>query len=640
MTAVRRVSFAMVLAAGVAGCQPDEPQLVAMHGCGLEQEDLSGLRIVVRGDFPPSSETELLLVPGESGRFDELPGNAAGLTVEGLIGDTPIAVGRTAGVGADQMVVYFAPPNSVCSVPSGISFRDAGGIALGREGEVLIAGGRDGFGALTDELVLVDLSAESAEVLAATLPAPTAGQSLHRAADRRFVMVGGARGGDRWFSTLAIDLDAADPVRPPVPLEVSGSTVGVAYHGAATAADGKVMIAGGCESIDDQGRCAVDPDDPATVSRQAFWIDPEDPTDTDAAPDLLEGRFGLTLLVGRDGVAFAVGGRDGLGQPVLSVERLVVDGPSWELLGEELPAPVAGAALLEDGLVVLALADGSGYFVSDSAQGELPSGQSPELPAAPHRPMLALPGERIVTDAWLLPVGSADPQATAVDLTVETPAGAGPAQRVGPSLLSLDDGSALLIGGRTLSDQPAAPYLARVRPPLDGPDEELPDVAGPDPDAFVSNPPTLAVVDGKDLVLSGAGTIEEFPTDRVHVRGFRSRSFSFDFVVDVNEARAHVMLLQGAMEALSLRLDADGVVARRRGADGQLKSADCELGPDPQLNGNASLRLDVSQGAIRLEQAGEELATCSGLEGPPASVGLGVSGNGEVRVRQMRLSRR
>lgn len=637
MTRPRGAGLAILSAAVLTGCNPDEPELVALHGCGVEA-DIPQLRVVVRGDFPPSEDTELLLARGDSGRFSRLPAQANALTVEGLKGTLSAAVGRTRGVEDDQMVVYFAPPDSLCSVPSGVAYRDSAGIAVGDGGEVLIAGGRMFDGDPTDELVRVDLDGEETEILGATLPAPTAGQTLHAIGQRRFLMVGGARAGDPWFSTLELDLGAAgDPVGDPVPLEVSGAPRGVAYHGAELVPDGRILVAGGCESIDDQARCATDPDDPAQITRRTFWLDPEDPTDADAGPNLVHRRFAPNLLVGRDGVAYAVGGYDGRGEPVTSIERLAEGTGEWKAIHEDLPGEVGGAALVEDGLVAVSLTDGTSMWFSEEASGPL----GPQLDPGPVRPMHVSPGERVAVDTWLLPIGSADPAgADAIDLVGEGAPGTRPPPRVGPTLVGLQDGSYLVAGGLAQDGDFAVPFLARARPALDGPDEELPDVAEPDPDAFVSNPPGLASIDGKRLVLEGTGQIEEYPRDRVHVRGFRSRSFDFDFVVRADGGRAHVVILQGAMEGLSFRLDPDGLVVRRRRADGEVGETSCEIGPNPMLGGSASLSLSVSPASITLVQAGEKLATCPGLEGVPAAVGLGVSGQGTVEVEQMRLFRR
>jgi hypothetical protein len=627
-----------VLVGGV-GCTPEPPQLVALHGCGLDrQAEFSDLRVVVRGDFPPDDHTELLLGPGDHGEFAELPDQARALTVEGLVGDFPAAVGRTRGVAEGQLVAYFAPANSLCSVPSGVVHREHAGMDVGSTGELLLVGGRTETGQVLDEIVRVDLDGQESEILASTLPAPTAGQSLHAIADRRFLMIGGARPSGRWFSTLEIDLDrGGDAVAAPVNLEVGGQPHGVAYAGTARGPDDRVLVAGGCATIDAAARCATGSgQEAAEVSRLAFWIDPESKK-VQRVPDLERARYEPVVLVGRDGVAYALGGRDGEDAPVPTLERLPVGAAAWEVLADDLP-PVAGGGLLEDGLVVVTHVDGSVSWYGDESSGLVELGQTLEM--ANRRPVATSPGERLITDTWMLPVGSAEGEdARALDLVEETPAGVGPGPRIGPELVELDDGSVLLVGGRSPGGTVAAPFLARVRPPLDGPDERVPDVASPDPEAFVATPPGAAVVDAKALVLEAGGQIEDYPSARAHVRGFRSHSFGFDFEVQA-EARAHVLVLQGALEGLSLRLDPDGVVARRRHADGSVGAADCELGPAPMIDGSASLRLDVSPAAVTLEQAGEPIVTCEALSGAEAAVGFGVSGQGTVEIRQMRLRRR
>jgi hypothetical protein len=639
----------VAVAAGVAvlamSACGDERRIVALHGCGVDPEiELSSLRVVLRGDFPPSSRTELVLGPGETGGFERLVTGTAGVTVEGSFGSFPAAVGRTRALDGDALVVYFAPPDSLCSVPSGIPGRAGAAGAVGAEGEVLLVGGRDGDGALLDELVVIDLDADDARVMGSRLPDATAGATLHAAGGRRFLLVGGGHRGAPWFSTSTIDLDAdGDAVAAPVPLVVDGDTVGLAFHGAAALPDGRILVVGGCATIDAVGRCTADDGAAdAVVLDRTFTVDPADPLDTRPGPPLAAGRYGATVLVGRDGTAYVAGGRNPDGSDAVALERLDVDADAWETLDAEITVPIAGAALLEGGTLVLAHDDGSVAFWSPRGEGPLELGQA--LPSAPRRPLTTLPGERVLVDGWVLPVGQAGGEPAAIDLSLSTPGGAGPGQRSGPDLLALPDGSVLVVGGTT-DGELAVPYVARMRPPLDGPDEEIPDVAGPDPSAFVSTPPGAAQVDGDRLVLAGAGTVAALPTAHVHVRGFRSRGFRFDFSLEVQDARAHVVLSQGARRLLSIGIDGDGVSVHRRGARGEVDAVACTVDGAPVLGDGPGWSLTVASDALELRQGDEVSVTCP-LDSPDAgqdpafAVGIGVSGAGEVAVRELRLGRR
>ena len=54
--------------AWLGGCsEPESIELVAVRGCGLEQE-FSGLCVRVLGDFALGGGTEILLGPGQRGR--------------------------------------------------------------------------------------------------------------------------------------------------------------------------------------------------------------------------------------------------------------------------------------------------------------------------------------------------------------------------------------------------------------------------------------------------------------------------------------------------------------------------------------------------------------------------------------------
>src|SRR5690606_35954126 len=86
------------------------------------------------------------------------------------------------------------------------------------------------------------------------------------------------------------------------------------------------------------------------------------------------------------------------------------------------------------------------------------------------RSLLALPGERILADGFLLPVaGVGSSGLDALDLaqpTIDNPLPP-PGQRTGAALAVLADGSVLVAGGRDPVDgSPAIPFFVRLRPEL------------------------------------------------------------------------------------------------------------------------------------------------------------------------------
>src|SRR5690606_395160 len=101
---------------------------------------------------------------------------------------------------------------------------------------------------------------------------------------------------------------------------------------------------------------------------------------------------------------------------------------------------------------------------------------------------------------------------------------------LGAELITLLDGTVLFVGGQTASAELVATPLLRLRPHLDGPDEWIPELTGPQTDAFVGNAPGRATVVVGGLRLDAvAGDLDELPPVRAHVRGFRSRSFRLEF---------------------------------------------------------------------------------------------------------------
>ncbi|MBC8066709.1 MAG: hypothetical protein IAG13_00115, partial [Deltaproteobacteria bacterium] len=134
--------------AALAGCG-EEPRatLVAFRGCGLDDEELSSLVVLPRGDFP-SAAVESQRVATGTVRLPELPDDAAAITVEGKFGDVTEAVGRTARLhGVDgEVPVYFAPEDQMCSLVAAVAWREDAAIAASRGGDIVVAGGRDEIG--------------------------------------------------------------------------------------------------------------------------------------------------------------------------------------------------------------------------------------------------------------------------------------------------------------------------------------------------------------------------------------------------------------------------------------------------------------------------------------------------------------
>jgi hypothetical protein len=641
----RTLPGALLVLSIASGCGgPDTIDLVAIRGCGLEQE-FSGLRVRVLGDLAPGGGSEVLLGPGEHGSIPALPDHATGIAAEGLFGTTVTAVGRSHGIDpmlaagriagfhadAPLLPVYFAEPDSLCALDAQPSPRESPS-AAGPAGDVLLAGGVDAQGDLLDELVHVDLFTGELRMLAASLPSPRRGHAVHALQDRRFLIIGGAE------SNAAIDrlviVDVADPrVEDAGPLQVDGSPQALSGHASArSGVDDRILLAGGCDDVDAQARCEG-------ALALALWLDPSDLGGTQRLPDLAVPRHSADALVAADGVAWVAGGFGADGLALGSVERLQPGG-EWEVV-HTLPdgAGAAGFTLLDGGLVLLAEASGSIHWWSEAGSGSLdPTSRAPALePTTTARPLVTLPGERVLVDAWLFDPATAavDPATERVLLTADP--------RLGAELLTLHDGTVLFVGGQTADTQLAAPQLMRLRPRLDGPDEWIPELTGPQSDAFVGNAPGRATVVVGGLRLDAvAGEANVLPPVRAHVRGFRSRSFrlELDHAADPGTL-AHLTLEHGSTAMLAIALQDDGIIARRRLADGSVEILDCgeQMG---DLGASLVLEVDDEGRRVRLSGPDGSLATCV-LDWPSSAglaVGFGVSGAASARFFGLRLARR
>jgi len=662
-----------------SGCsEPSPPRLVPRLGCGVDDDLLNGLRVHARGDFPASSNSQLLFSGGEGAlAWGDLEVEA--VTVEGLFGQTVEAVGRTARLRDEgELPVYFAPVDGLCPVQSEgeVAPRWQVAASVGPMGDVVVVGGRDEEGRLLDEVLHLHDEEGRLSQLGGGLPLPSVGHSVHAIGERRFVVVGGATGSpDALDYLVVIDLnDERDPVGEPrsLSLELEDGPAR-AFHAAARLPGDRILVAGGCRSLNSEAECAVgdaapsegaDPDELPIVHPNSLWVDPRGSSlEVTIGPDLSVPRYGAQLLVARDGVAFLVGGWDAAGDPVHIVERLRPDTNRFRRYGgdprDDLPEDLAvvGAALHEGGFVVVVLADGRIHWLTEDERDEYrPWGgwcegegacfadlQSP-APAIT-RGAVTLPGERVLIDGLLLPIaGIGRSEADVVDLFASRPGEAPPPPlRVGALSLVLADKSVLMIGGHAPETGALAnPVALRLRPALDGPDEEVPEVDRAAPGSLVARDPERAVLDGETLrllALESSGGF--FPRVRAHARGFRSTSFRFEVTVQVTSGGAvpHVVLEHGAVEGMSISLERDRIIGHFRDPQGRIQDVSC-AGSGLDFSETQVLRVEVRPEAVELRQEGQVIAQCPVVGGARAwSVGIGAAGSGEVLVFGLRLTR-
>ena len=664
------LALGLVALATLAGCTPEpDATLVALPGCGLDTVELNALRVIPRGDFPSAAVPQLLL-RGSGSTFEDLPEDVRGITIEGRFNEITEAVGRTARLEpTGDLPVYFAPPDRLCALGSSVPARDPGALAVAPLGDVVLVGGRLADGSLTDEIVHTRDTQATASILGARLPAPSTGHTVHAIGPREFLVLGGATVGGRALAdAVRMDLSAgperafvSEPQRIQVPKQPEP---GRAYHAAASLPGGRIIVTGGCARTR-QATCETTAD---SVLRTGFAVVPTpEELRFEPIPSMLEARHGHTLLVARDGVTFAIGGRTFDGRSLSSIERLRPGQTTWEphasALSAELSSDVAivGATLLEGGLLVVTLSDGRVWWASEMGAGALPGwcdgGPTcfePLVEGLERRWMATLPGERVLADGFVLPVALVGLSGTdALDLSAMRPGVTGslPPPRVGAANLQLEDGTVLFAGGRDPRTGAAAdPLLLRFRPSLDGPDEEIPDVTSLDPGAFVLHDmPTGGVPritrEADTLTFRTAFLPEPFPQIWAHVRGFRSSRFRFELTVQASGALPHIVLSQGATTSTSIRFDGpQGGTDKRirwthRDAHGRTTAVTCGTKSPTFEEPGVALRLDVAPDGIAIRAAGEIVAQCPGIGGAPVAVGIGASDSGNLRVGNLRLTR-
>ncbi|NVB41990.1 hypothetical protein G6O69_29455 [Pseudenhygromyxa sp. WMMC2535] len=649
------------LVVALASCAEELPvRVLALRGCELDQT-FSGLRVQVVGDFPAGGGQALLLGPDEAGSLAELREDAQGLTVEGLFGASVSAVGRSYGVdvglargradaledGQAALVVYFSPPDTACAAEGAPTGRSEVAIAEGRRGDVLLAGGRAGLdGPAIDELVHVDLLTGEVRVLEQRLPAARVGAALLPLVGRRFALISGAESGAVFSSWTPIEVAGEGQVGEARGLAIHGEPMATAYAASATSpVDGRTLLVGGCTSVTGDDRCV-----PASALLSTAWVDVEDgELALDHGPALAAPRFGATLRFSADGVAYLVGGYDAEGAPALGLER-VVPGGAWETV-HTLPEDLEpeGLAVLAGELVLISTLEGTLRYWSPGGSGVLSSDAwAPALgPSVAPRPMLALPGERVIADGWLFAPGSAAADPSDERVRFELPG------RADAALLPLLDGSVLIAGGVHGSGEAVGevvePSLLRLRPALDGPDEGHPDLGSGA--AFVVSPPGAGLMGADGLRLDGlAQPSGGLPLVHGHLRGFRSAGVRLDFSLSTEGAgtRAWLLVSQGSLASVGVSLLGE-LVVRQRLADGSLRDLDCAAA---QSSSASSLVLEIDDEGRRLIVSTEDgrgelqrLVDCElGEDAWPQpeaglALGFGAQGTGSVRVSNLRLAR-
>ncbi|MCR9164871.1 MAG: hypothetical protein ACE37F_15335 [Nannocystaceae bacterium] len=652
------------------GCsQGREAVLQPLWGCGLEGEALTAVRVRARGDLPVA-EADSVLLDGGRASLEDLPDGVDAVTVEGLFGESVVlAVGRTPRLPLEgTQPVYFSPPDQLCPVEAALSPRDRAAVAVAESGVILAAGGVGQNAELFDQLFVLRDDRDEVEVAQATLERPSVGHTLTAIDGNSFVLVGGATG-EAVPSADAVQIDV-DPgslavtVHAARPISLGGTAAsGRAFHGAVALPDGRVLVQGGCAFFDGT-ECEPSA---ATVLRSGFYVRHDGGgLSFEVAPSMLHPRYDHMLLASRDGVVFAVGGRDDEGANVRDIEVLLPGTGAWTQYGPALlevlgGRDIVGAALLEGGLIVLTLSDGTLWRVDQNHVEQLegwctgedaPCFLTPEARLDVRRSMVGLWGERVMVGGFVLHAGILGRSgADAVDLSAPRPGRTyqPPGQRIGGASVMLADGTVLTVGGRVpASGSLANPVITRFRPLLDGPDEGTPDVSSPVGGALVLHdragvePRISAALPSETLLFEpDPARSTDFAATWVHFRGFRSRRFAVEGAFEAfnGTPELHAVFSRGAIARTELAVGVSDVRLLVREADGSAVEVTCSH-EGLNLSGvGHSVGFVVSPRAIDVRVDGEAFARCPWSGDEAVAVGLGAVGAGTLRASGLRLSR-
>jgi hypothetical protein len=548
-------------------------------------------------------------------------------------------------------------------------------MAVGEQGDIVVVGGTGvGSELLRDILHYRDVDREK-EVRRGVglLPWASRAQTVHALGGREFIAVGGTTATDQVLARAVTfevgDTEADVVVGDAIDLEQAGAPDPArAHHAGVVLDDGRVLVIGGCRTTV-QGECAPIFDD---AIGSAFYLEPagsEMRIDADA-PALNEPRFDHTVLVSRDGFLFVVGGfqyvEDIDGSPLRRgapyAELLHPGLDAWARYGpvEEDPVadPVVGATLLEGGLIVTVTASGEVYVADEITKWRF-SEWCDDVDDATlscflddavlEHTLLALPGERVLADNFLLPVAQVGGTgAGAVDISDEGTGEPPPGARADAAMALLDDGSVIIAGGRApASSALSSPVLLRFRPDLDGPDEREPVLEGLPAGSLLTHDgrtdgtgPRVEVADGVLYLRPDPDPFTSAVQTWVHVRAFLSRRFRLQATIgSEDDAFPRFVFSQGAIAKNTVSIDPDAVRFHVRDVAGEQLQITCA---DRGLDFRGRLLqvvIDVSPDAVELRHDGQTIARCPWTGNLPVAVGIGAFGNGVVTVRSIGLSR-
>ncbi len=617
------VALRPVVVEGSTCGRPADGRSLLVTALGEQREDVRpvdlGAQIAI-ADFPAGTRQLAVEVLGAGGAVRAF-GRTAPLELSAL-------------ADGDVIPIFMAPPDDGCPVGDLGEPRDRPLVIAAGDG-ALVVGGFDGDGAPLgtaewyDPATATFTPVETPQAMRG--PRGAAGMTATRLPDGRVVLIGGDR-------PVYVAFDPATRT-----FAAPGALFVVRAHAAAVAIDEtRVLVAGGCGLIDDDGACT-----PLSGQLSTFVVDVSTGEILDG-PMMTVERIGGAGFLEPDPTGAGVrrvvltGGVDVTGAPVTGAERIDPDaGPGTS--GVAIDGAGGIAAPLASGSVVVAF----GAAAASGAAAVVVPGQADARSLGVSLPRAA-PTLTALEDGGVLVVGGAgdtapvarlrpaDGSLAVVDSDPVDLAGAAFA-RAGHGAARLPDGTVLAAGGHDASGDALAGAW-RFRPAGDGPFSGAVTVT-PGDDA---NAP-LVPLDPARVTASPAyllGSDVEALVSWVVIGGMQPRDAELTATVRVDGGVAILLGFVDAehFDAIELR---DGAPARLTRRDGDATAVRC-TGEVASLGGGASIAIAVTarDGRIDASVAGAPVLACPFDDARAGLTGVAALGEGaEVTLSTASVAR-